>query len=275
VRPRTQASIALSADGARWVLLNASPDLPYQIASAPCLQPKAGDALRHSPIAAVIISGADVDCIAGLLSLRERQKFALYADGFVQRVFYENRVFKVLDRRFVLFHALPAGQVVEIVDGDGVTLGLTVEAFHVPGKVPLYEENSNDIAALSKADAVAGLCVSDGDQRVFYIPGCAAVDDALRARLRPRDVLFFDGTLWRDDEMVVTETGTKTGARMGHISVSGPEGSIAAFARTELARKIFIHINNTNPILCDDSEEASFVRRSGWETAYDGMEFRL
>jgi pyrroloquinoline quinone biosynthesis protein B len=175
----------------------------------------------------------------------------------------------------VTFRALPAGQAVAMADGDGAELGLTVEAFHVPGKVPLYEERSDDIAALYKADAVVGLCVSDGDQRVFYIPGCAAVDDALRARLRKRDVLFFDGTLWRDDEMVVTGTGTKTGARMGHISVFGPEGSIAAFARAEIARKIFIHINNTNPILCDDSEEAAFARRAGWEIAYDGMEFCL
>jgi pyrroloquinoline quinone biosynthesis protein B len=275
VRPRTQASIALSADGARWVLLNASPDLPYQIASAPCLQPKPGDGIRHSPIAAVIISGGDVDCIAGLLSLREAQKFALYADRFVQNIFYENRIFGVLDRRFVTFNALPAGQVVEITGAGGERLGLSVEAFHVAGKVPLYEETSDDIAALRAADAVAGLCVSDGARRVFYIPGCAAVTAELRARLRRDDVLFFDGTLWRDDEMIRAETGVKTGARMGHISVSGPAGSIAAFADADVARRIFIHINNTNPILCDDSDEAAFVRDAGWEIAYDGMELRL
>jgi pyrroloquinoline quinone biosynthesis protein B len=275
VRPRTQASLAVSADGARWVLLNASPDLPYQIAAAPCLQPKQGDALRHSPIAAVIISGGDVDCIAGLLSLREAQAFSVYADGFVQKIFYENRIFRVLDRRFVTFNALPAGQVVNVEAADGAALGLWVEAFHVAGKVPLYEETSDDIAALRAADAVVGLCVSDGARRVFYIPGCAAVTPELRARLRPDDVLFFDGTLWRDDEMIAAGTGVKTGARMGHISVCGPQGSIAAFAGVEMARKIFIHINNTNPILCDDSEEATFVRQAGWEVAYDGMALRL
>jgi pyrroloquinoline quinone biosynthesis protein B len=257
------------------VLLNASPDLPYQIASAPCLQPKPLDAMRHSPIAAVIISGGDVDCIAGLLSLREGQKFALYADGFVQKIFYENRIFRVLDRRFVMFNALPAGQIVDLKDADGKALGLAAEAFHVAGKVPLYEETSDEIAALRAADAVLGICVSDGVHRVFYIPGCAAVAHELRARLLPGDVLFFDGTLWRDDEMILAGTGTKTGARMGHLSVSGPEGSMAAFAGTDVARKIFIHINNTNPILCDDSEEAALVRSAGWEIAYDGMEFRL
>jgi len=257
------------------VLLNASPDLPYQIAAAPCLQPKPGDPSRHSPIAAVIISGGDVDCIAGLLSLREAQKFTLYADGFVQKIFYENRIFRVLDRRFVTFNALPAGQVVNVEGPDGAALGLTVEAFHVPGKVPLYEENSNDIAALRAADAVMGLCMSDGKHRVFYIPGCAAITTELKARLRPEDVLFFDGTVWRDDEMIRAGTGVKTGARMGHISVFGPEGSIEAFAGADIARKIFIHINNTNPMLCDDSAEAAFVRASGWEIARDGMELHL
>jgi len=272
VRPRTQASLAVSADCMRWVLLNASPDLNFQIASAPCLQPKPESGLRHSPIAAVVISGGDVDCIAGLLSLREGQKFAVYADGFVQKIFFENRIFRVLDRRFVTFNALPAGKDIALAGADGAPLGLSVEAFAVAGKVPLYEETSDDIAKLSAADAVIGVCVSDGTRRVFYIPGCAAVTDELRARLRPEDVLFFDGTLWRDDEMIMAGTGTKSGARMGHISVSGPGGSIAAFAGVDVARKIFIHINNTNPMLCDDSDEAAFVRGAGWEIAFDGME---
>jgi pyrroloquinoline quinone biosynthesis protein B len=271
VRPRTQASLAVSADGARWVLLNASPDLPFQIASAPCLWPKAG-AARHSPIAAVVISGGDVDCIAGLLSLREGQKLAVYADPFVRKIFDENGIFRVLDRRFVSFNGLPAGQ---LTGADGAELGLSVEPFAVPGKVPLYQERSDDIAALSAADAVIGLCVSDGVSRVFYVPGCAAVEQKLRGRLRAGDVLFFDGTLWRDDEMILAGSGTKTGARMGHISISGPGGSIAAFDGVEGVRKIFIHINNTNPILCDDSEEAAFVRAAGWEIAYDGMELLL
>jgi pyrroloquinoline quinone biosynthesis protein B len=252
------------------VLLNASPDLPRQIACAPCLQPKPGDPARHSPIKAVIISGGDVDCIAGLLSLREGEKFAVYADGVVQKIFYENRIFRVLDRRFVRFNALPAGQAVDVAGA-----GLVVEAFHVAGKVPLYEETSDDIAALRAADAVLGLCVSNGARRVFYIPGCAAVTAELRARLRPGDVLFFDGTLWRDDEMIAAGAGTKTGARMGHVSISGPDGSLAAFDGVDVTRKIFIHINNTNPILCDDSEQAALVRAAGWEIAYDGMELRL
>jgi pyrroloquinoline quinone biosynthesis protein B len=275
VRPRTQASLAVSADGARWVLLNASPDLTRQIASSPCLQPGASEAARHSPIAAVIISSGDVDCIAGLLSLREGQAFSLYAEGAVQKIFYENRIFKVLDRRFVRFDALPVGRPLEVLDAQGGALGLSVEAFYVPGKVPLYQETSDDIAQLKADDAVVGLCVSDGRRRMFYVPGCGAVTDALRGRLRADDVLFFDGTLWRDDEMVLAGTGTKTGARMGHISVSGEGGSLAAFAGVNVARKIFIHINNTNPILRDDSDEAARVRAAGWDVAFDGMEISL
>jgi len=271
VRSRTQASLAVSADGVRWVLLNASPDLPFQIASAPCLWPRAG-AARHSPIEAVVISGGDVDCIAGLLSLREGQALAVYADAFVRKILDENGIFRVLDRRVVRFCGLSPGQ---ITGADGTALGLSVEAFAVAGKVPLYQETSDDIAALSTADAVIGLCVSDGAARIFYVPGCAAVTDELRGRLRTGDVLFFDGTLWRDDEMILAGMGKKTGKRMGHVSISGPGGSIAAFDGVEGVRKIFIHINNTNPILCDDSEEAALVRSAGWEIAYDGMELLL
>jgi pyrroloquinoline quinone biosynthesis protein B len=275
VKPRTQASLAVSADGVRWVLLNASPDLPFQIRSHACLQPGPGHAARYSPIAAVVVCSGDVDCIAGLLSLRESQKFALYANGFVQRILFDNRVFRVLDKASVVFSALMVGRVTPLLDADHAPLGLTVEAFYVAGKLPLYQETSDDIAALRRDDAVIGLCVSDGARRAFYVPGCGAVTEALRERLAPADVLFFDGTLWRDDEMIAAGAGVKTGTRMGHVSISGPEGSLAAFARVKVARKVFVHINNTNPILRDDSEEAAQVRAAGWEIGYDGMEVRL
>jgi pyrroloquinoline quinone biosynthesis protein B len=274
VRPRTQASLAVSADGAHWALLNASPDLPAQIAANPCLHP-ASAGPRHSPIAAVVISSGDVDCIAGLLSLREAQPFTLYADRFVQNILNENSIFNVLDRRLVSFSPLPPETPVVLRDAAGAELGLTVETFYVPGKIPLYQETTDDIAALSADDAVIGLSVSAGPRRIVYIPGCGAVTAALKSRLLPEDVLFFDGTLWRDDEMQQAGAGAKTGARMGHISVSGPAGTLAAFAGTSLARKILIHINNTNPILQDDSAEAAQVREAGWEIAHDGMELAL
>lgn len=112
-------------------------------------------------------------------------------------------------------------------------------------------------------------------KRVFYVPGCGAVTPALLARLSPEDVLFFDGALWRDDEMVLAGTGTKTGNRMGHISISDPDGSLAAFAGVTLARKVYLHINNTNPILYDDSAQAAEVRAAGWEIGFDGIEISV
>lgn len=276
VKPRTQASVAVSADGIRWVLLNASPDLPFQINSSPCLQPGPADSKRHSPISAVVISGGDIDCIAGLLSLRESQRFCLYADDFVARIIAENSVFRVLNDKFVTHRLLDTSSRTELHDADGASLGLAVEAFKVGGKIPLYQETSNDIAKLSSSDAVIGLGItSEAGKRFYFIPGCNAVTDDIRNRIEGADLLFFDGTLWQDDEMILAGMGTKTGQRMGHISISGTNGSIACLASTNIQNRIFIHINNTNPVLCDDSPQAAFVRAHGWEIAYDGMEVSL
>ena len=273
VKPRTQASLAVSADGQRWVLLNASPDLPAQLRAAPALNPDISGPARNSPVHAVVISGGDIDCIAGLLSLREGQPFTLYADPFVQRIIDNSEVFSVLNRSFVRCEPLNAQGETELRDAQNQPLGLWVEAFPVPGKIPLYQEAGKEAATLVNDQAVIGLSLrAASGRKVFFIPGCARVTDGIRHLVSGANVLFFDGTLWADDEMITAGMGTKTGTRMGHISVRGQDGSIAAFAQTPLARKIFIHINNTNPILCDDSEEAAFVRAAGWEIAFDGME---
>ncbi|OYV38426.1 MAG: hypothetical protein B7Z81_04645, partial [Acidocella sp. 20-61-6] len=217
--------------------------------------------------------GGDIDCIAGLLSLREGHSFALYADPFVRKILDDNEVFSVLNRDAVRYDSLAAQGETELRDAHDASLGLWAEAFAVPGKIPLYQEVGKDAGTLVHDQAVIGLSLRDSaGRKAFFIPGCARVTDEIRARVSGDNVLFFDGTLWQDDEMVVAGMGTKTGTRMGHISVSGAKGSIAAFAETPLARKIFIHINNTNPILCDDSQEAAFVRAAGWDIAFDGME---
>jgi pyrroloquinoline quinone biosynthesis protein B len=215
-----------------------------------------------------------VDCIAGLLSLRESQKLAIYAGGYVRQVIEENPIFRVLDRSLVRFSPLPMDQAVDLADADGEPLGLALEAFAVPGKIPLYHEVSDDIGQLASNTAVIGLSITGGGRRVIYIPGCAAVDKTLQARVQNADLLFFDGTLWQDDEMIRAGTGRKTGRRMGHMSIAGAEGSLAAFADVA-GRKVFIHINNTNPILCADTPEAAAVRQAGWEIAHDGMAFTL
>jgi pyrroloquinoline quinone biosynthesis protein B len=276
VKPRTQASLAVSADRKRWVLLNASPDLPAQLRATPELHPGEAETARGSPIAAVIISGGDIDCIAGLLSLREGHQFVVYAQPFVEQILHANQVFSVLDKRQVKFQNFTEGTVLELHDVSGTALGLWVESFAVPGKIPLYQEEGRVQTELISDHAVVGLRVRDGSGHTLsFIPGCSQVTDALVRKLELSDVLFFDGTLWRDDEMIAAGVSTKTGVRMGHVSVSGAHGSLAAFAKAKIGRKIYIHINNTNPILRDDSSEAEMVRCNGWEIAWDGMEITL
>ncbi len=264
--PRTQASLAVSADGARWFLINASPDLREQIGRSAFLHPASG--LRSSPIAGVVLTGGDVDVIAGLLTLRERQPFTLYATARIHDVLDANPIFEVLARDVVRR---------EVVALDApVTLDheMTFELFAVPGKTPLYLEGA-EAPAIETGETTAAAAIRDGGTTVFYVPGCAAMTPALAERLRGAALVFFDGTLWRDDEMIVAGLGAKTGRRMGHMSLDGPEGTLAAFERLGVERKILIHINNSNPVLLEDSPERAQVVAHGWEVAYDGMEMTV
>jgi pyrroloquinoline quinone biosynthesis protein B len=276
VKPRSQASLAVSADGDFWVLLNASPDLPEQLRGASLLQPWENGPPRNSPVQAVVLSGADIDCIAGLLSLREGHAFNVYAPGFVLDILRANPVFGVLDPARVGFSKLRPEAPLTLLGSSNRSLGLTVECFPVPGKLPLYQEAGRAITDLVSDDAVIGLEIRDAaGSGLLFIPGCARVTVEILRRAARSKILFFDGTLWTDDEMISAGLSTKTGARMGHISVSGPEGSIAGFTAITAPRKIFFHINNTNPMLRDDSPQGAFVRQAGWEVAYDGMEITL
>ncbi len=272
-KPRTQASIAISADDQHWVLLNASPDLRQQIEQTPVLQPKEG--LRSSPIAAVVLTGGDVDAIAGLLTLRERQAFAVLATSRVHHVLDENPIFEVLARGIVTRQAVVLDMPHAIALPDGGASGLTVTLFAVPGKVPLYLEQPGTTPALEESDQTVGAAISDGGSTLFYVPSCAAMTPNLADRLRGAAAVFFDGTLWTDDEMVRAGLGPKTGQRMGHMSVSGPGGTLAAFADLDVRQRILLHINNSNPILLDDSPERAQVAAAGWDVAYDGMELIL
>ncbi|WP_198372987.1 pyrroloquinoline quinone biosynthesis protein PqqB, partial [Roseomonas rosulenta] len=273
--PRSQASLAVSADGARWALLNASPDLRAQIAATPALHPvPAPGRIRHSPIAAVVLTGAEVDTIAGLLTLRERQPFALHAGAAALATLDANPIFNVLDRALVPRRDLPLGRPVALADAAGAPLGLTLEAFAVPGKVPLFEEAGADPGRADDG-ATIGLAVSAGGGELLFIPGCAAMTPGLAARIAGADTLLFDGTLFRDDEMIRAGAGPKTGQRMGHMSIHGPGGAIAALRDLPLRRRVFIHINNTNPVLLADSPERAQVAAAGWEVAEDGMEILI
>jgi pyrroloquinoline quinone biosynthesis protein B len=259
-RPRTQASVAISGDGSAWTLLNASPDLRQQIAVTPELHPDAG--LRSSPITNVVLTSGEVDSIAGLLNLRERQPFTLIATKRIHAVLDANPIFNVLARDIVTRRAVELDD--DITLADDVTLRL----FSVSGKVALYLEGSADDA---DGDTV-GASLSQNGRTLFYIPACAAMTSDLAARLRQADTVMFDGTLWSDDEMIRAGLGPKTGRRMGHMSVSGDHGVIAAFAGLAVRRKILLHINNSNPVLLDDSPERAEVERAGWQVAFDGMQ---
>ncbi|WP_292626453.1 pyrroloquinoline quinone biosynthesis protein PqqB [Novosphingobium sp. 17-62-19] len=265
---RTQASVAVSHDGERWFILNAAPDLRQQINATPALHPRNG--LRDSPIAGVVLTGGDVDVIAGLLTLRERQPFAVHATRRIHYVLDANPIFEVLARDVVTRGAHALDMPFALDDA------LTARFFAVPGKVPLYLEGDGaDPPPIVVDDTTVGLEIRDGDHRLLFIPGCAAITDDLRARIEGADILFFDGTLWRDDEMIAAGIGHKTGKRMGHMSLGGSDGTIAALAPVHVGRKVIIHMNNSNPVLLADSPEHAEAEAAGWIVGEDGMEFTL
>ncbi len=264
VRPRTQASLAVSADGKRWILLNASPDLRAQLAATAVLQPRG--TLRDSPIEAVLLTGAEVDQVAGLLNLRERQPFAIYGTDGTLATIADNSIFGVLAPDLVKRQPVALNQPFQIA-------GLEAELFAVPGKVPLYLE-TDDPQTAEESGANVGVALRAGGAQFVFVPGAAAITDALMARLSQADLVMFDGTLFTDDEMIRNGSGSKTGRRMGHMPIDSPDGSLSALAGLS-ARKLYIHINNTNPILIDGSPERHRVEAAGVEVAEDGMEIAL
>ncbi len=263
--PRTQASIAVSADDAGWVIVGASPDLRQQILANPPLWPPAGT--RNSPIGAVVLVSADVDGIAGLLVLREQHRFRLFAPANILAVLASNGVFASLDPALVSREELRPGRPAD------TGLGVAVTLLEVPGKIPLYHEAERAADAAAAAPTYAARLASAG-RVCIAAPGCAEITPEVLASLADADILFFDGTLFRDDEMIAAGLSWKTGRRMGHVSVSGPDGALARLASLR-ARKIFFHINNSNPMLLDDSPERAAVNAAGFEVAYDGMEIAV
>jgi len=264
VVPRTQSSIIASVDGERWLLLNTSPDLRQQIIATPALHPRQGE--RHSPISSVLLTNGDIDHVAGLLTLRERQPFSMYATRAIHDVLDDNPIFEAVNREVVDRRPVALDKAVE------TDFGVGFEIFAVPGKVPLYMEHGEPEIGAETETTVGVRLFDEAGNSAFYIPGCAFLSDSLRSRLDGADTVLFDGTLWTDDEMKRQGVGEKTGQRMGHISMSGPDGSIAAFADLNVRRKVFVHINNTNPILVDCSAERQQAVAAGWQVAYDGLD---
>jgi pyrroloquinoline quinone biosynthesis protein B len=276
VKPRTQASIAVttgavatgpdgSADGIPpFVLVNASPDLRQQIMATPALQPRG---LRTSPIAAVVLTGGEIDQTAGLLTLRERGPFGLFGTAGTLETLASNSMFSALAADVVPRSAVKPGVPFRLPGG------VEGEMFLVPGKAPLYLEGDNPELA-AETEANVGIELRAGGARVVFIPGAAKLTPAMAERLADADVVFFDGTLFDDDEMLRAKTGVKTGRRMGHMPVGGPDGTLKALSGLA-KRRILIHINNTNPILIDGSPQRRTVEAAGFEVAEDGMRIEL
>lgn len=258
----SQSSLAVSVDGSTWAVINASPDIRMQMAAVPALHPRAP---RDTPVDAVLLTNGDLDHVGGLLTLREAQPFRLLATGDIHAVLAANPVFSVGAARRetvatgVAFDLLP---------------GLRAELFPVPGKVPLYLEGEGTVATDVEGDQTVGVRMCDGSRVTYYVPGCAAVTDRLRDRLADAHCIFFDGTLWADDEMVRAGLGSKTGRRMGHVSMGGPDGSLASLGGLAATMKVYVHMNNTNPVLRPDTEERRAVEAAGWTIGRDGMEVR-
>lgn len=262
---RSQSSIAVSANGQDWAVINASPDIRYQIAACPQLHPTGP---RVSPIKSVFVTNGDIDHIAGLLTVRERQPFTLFSTSEIGKVLNDNRIFDAVNHEVVPRETVTLGAPFTLAPG------VIAEPFPVPGKVPLFMEGETVDTEL-EGEQTIGVALSAGGATAYYIPGCAKLTPALEERLKDAEMVIFDGTVWLNDEMARRGVGQKTGARMGHMSMTGDAGSIAAFAPLNVKRKVFVHMNNTNPVLDPSTPERAKVEAAGWLIAEDGMELTL
>jgi pyrroloquinoline quinone biosynthesis protein B len=272
----TQASIAITTDDEHWFLINASPDLRQQLIATPQLHPKQGT-LRHSPICGVILTNGEIDAVAGLLSMREGWPFTIYAHERVLSILKDNSIFNVLSEKNVARQAIELDRAFEPLLPDGSSSAIEITPFEVPGKGAWYLEGKSHPGGSDGVGDTLGLRILDKSTgRYFYfVAACAAVTEDVKARLAGAPLVFFDGTVWRDDELIAAGLGNKTGQGMGHIAMSGDDGAIATLADLDIGRRIFLHINNSNPALLQDSEEREIAERAGWQIAADGTEITL
>jgi pyrroloquinoline quinone biosynthesis protein B len=267
-RPRTQESVAVSADGESWFLINASPEIRAQIEACSDLWPRAE---RHSPIAGILLTNGDLDHCLGLLSLRESHPLTLYATEAVRAGFTEGNVlYRTLERfpEQITWRRLVPGQAQPL---GGLGSALQVTAIPAPGKLPLHLEGRR---APSPEDNVGFLISAGSGPRLAYFSGIAGPSPEVERALADADVVFFDGTFWSSDELIAAGLGTRSAEEMAHWPIGGPAGSLQFLSQPRLMT-VYIHINNTNPILYDDSPEQSAVTAAGIVVASDGLEWDL
>lgn len=264
---QTQCSVAVSpGDDDDWLLLNCSPDIRQQIIDTKELQPY--EELRSSPIKSVVLTNADVDAVAGLLSLRERQRLSIWSSDFILGAVEANPIFGVLDRSIVRLERIGPHGTFDPVPG------LACETFAVPGKPPLYLERTHGLGSI--AGATLGVRVNDNaGKKLVFIPSCAEITREVAQSIEGADLLLFDGTMYTDDEMITSGEGSKSSRRMGHVPMSGRGGSLEALSKIKAVARYYIHINNSNPALDHTSAERHAIEAAGWKIAQDGMRIVL
>lgn len=272
--PRMQESVAVSADGAHWFLLNASPEIRAQIESFPPLWPRNR---RDTPIAGILLNNGDLDHCLGLLSLRESHPITVYATETVQRGFTEGNVLYRTLQRFpdqVTWRPLVLGLEQPLLIGRDEESGLAVTAIPVPGKRPLHLESTGQT---SVPEDNVGLLIRNTrtGRRLAYFSAVGDWSPKVERAITSAECVFFDGTFWSSDELNSTGVGERSAEDMAHFPLSGTNGTLSRLKKAGGRRRVLIHINNTNPILCEDSLERRTVDESGIEVAYDGMEILL
>jgi pyrroloquinoline quinone biosynthesis protein B len=277
VRSRTQTQAAVSTDGSRWFLLNASPDLRQQILSSADFVPPAGS--RNSPISAVVLTSADVDAAMGLLHLREFQPLQIFSTIAVRRILTEeNSLFRVLARSNppVKWETLPLDRLMPLIPPSPADKksGLFCKAISLNGNFADYVSESLR-NSLSPEEAVIGLTLVSREKKLFYAPNLPGIGDHWVRCVEESDLAILDGTFWKDDELNSIRKGSKSARQMGHLPLWGNRGLLRQPLRPGKTRRVLIHLNNTNPVLNDESPESRIVREAGWEIAYDGMELAL
>lgn len=266
VVPRLQLQAIVSGDGQQWFLLNASPDLRLQIEANPELQPSSKFGRRNTPIHGIVLTSADLDQVLGVLLLREFQPLTIYATALVRKTLEANSFFRMLHR--------VADQLtwVEIVPGRAFPLGasgIRCTPIALRGSLPFY---ARELDTGQPGQASLGLLLEKDGRRVAYTPAVPEITAELRALYGSCDTVLMDGTFWSNAELSNTHQGTPAARAIGHVPLSGEDGTIALLAGLDFPRRVFVHINNTNPILDVQSEEYGAVVQAGWQVAHDGWQ---
>jgi pyrroloquinoline quinone biosynthesis protein B len=272
-KARTQTQAALSADGREWFLLGASPDLRAQIESTPELHPREG--IRQSPIAGAVLANADLDHVLGLLLLRELQPLRIYATASVRTIIQDdNTMFRMLQRvpdQAVWTDFRPQEEF-SLCSRKGEDSRMRCRALPLSTHYPAYVPETRRLQLDPQGSSLAFIVQSPSGSQLAYLPAVPQVDEALLQQVEAADVILFDGTFWSDDELIRVQGSGQTAQQMGHLPVETTLGRLAGLRRP---RKIFIHINNTNPMLDEANPQFRQVRDAGWEIAEDGWQFEL